>query len=300
MRGAGSRSEWIARARKAESMGYSVLVMPDHLLGTRMAIGPALVEAAGATQRIRLGSLVYDNDFRHPAVLAQEIGTIDVLTGGRFEFGIGAGWLRSEYDKAGIPFESGAVRVERMAEALAIVRGFLGTQPVTFSGKHYRISELEGSCKPVQQPHPPILIGGGGRRLLTLAAQEADIISVMPRAKRDGSGLQDADGSLDAFQEKVRIIREAAGPRFGRLELNTLVQEVIVTDDADAAAAHLSGEWHIEPTSLLASPLMLIGSAERIREKLQSLRERLEISYITVFEKNMDALAPVMEPLIGR
>ncbi len=299
MRGAASKAEWVAKARRAEALGYSTLVMPDHLIGTRMAVAPALVLAAEVTTKLRVGSFVFDNDFRHPAILAQEIGTVDVLTEGRFEFGIGAGWMRGEYDKTGVPFDDGRVRVERMAEALTIIKGLFGPQPVNFTGTHYRISDLEGACKPSQQPHPPILIGGGGRRLLSIAATQADIISIMPRSKRDGSGLEDAEATTAAFDEKVRLIRDVAGSRFDQLEFNTLVQDVIVTDDARGAAAKLAGDWGIDVPELLESPLLLIGTADQIREKLRAMRERHRISYVTVFEKNMEALASVMEPLLS-
>ena len=228
MRGAGSKAEWVTKARRAEALGFSSLVMPDHLIGTRMSVGPALVLAAEVTTRLRVGSFVFDNDFRHPAVLAQEAATVDVLTAGRFEFGIGAGWMREEYDKTGIPFVDGGARVDRMAEALTIIKGLFGDQAVTLKGKHYTVSGLEGTCKPIQQPHPPILIGGGGTRLLTIAAAQADIISIMPRSKRDGSALEDGDATAGAFDRKLEVIRDAAGSRFEELEFNTLVQEVIV------------------------------------------------------------------------
>lgn len=299
-----SRSQWIDFARRAEGMGYDTLVMPDHF-GSRFAPAPALVLAAQATTRLRVGSLVYDNDFRHPAVLAQEIATVDILTDGRFDFGIGAGWLKSEYDAAGLRFDPGGVRVQRMTEALEIVTQLLSGEPVTFEGVHYRLQELTGAAKTIQQPHPPILIGGGGQRLLTLAARVADIISVMPRSRKDGSGLEDADGSSTAFAEKIGWIREAAGERFDQITLNTLVQAVSLTDDPDAEAERLSTEWQMPPAMILASPLLLLGSPEAISEMLAEQRQRLGITYITVFEKDMESFAQVIArmhslSLIGR
>jgi probable F420-dependent oxidoreductase len=264
-----------------------------------MALGPALVLAAEVTTRLRVGSFVFDNDFRHPAVLAHEAATVDVLTEGRFELGIGAGWMREEYDKTGIQFDDGGARVDRLAETLTIINGLFGPRPVTFKGAHYTITGLEGACKPVQQPHPPILIGGGGTRLLTIAASQADIISLMPRSKRDGSGLEDGDATAAAFDLKLQLVREVAGSRFEKLELNTLVQDVIVTDDAAAAATKLTGEWGLGVEDLLESPLLLIGTEDEIRHKLRRMRDRLRISYVTVFEKNMETLAPVIEPLLG-
>jgi probable F420-dependent oxidoreductase len=207
--------------------------------------------------------------------------------------------MREEYDKTGIPFDEGGARVDRMAEALTIIKGLFGEQAVTLKGKHYTVTGLEGTCKPVQQPHPPILIGGGGTRLLTIAAAQADIISIMPRSKRDGSALEDGDGTAAAFDHKLKVIRDVAGSRFEKLEFNTLIQDVIVTEDAAGAAANLRVDWGLGVNDILESPLLLIGTRDEIRQKLQLMRDRLRISYVTAFEKNMEALAPVIEPLLG-
>ena len=290
------KPEWIAIAQRAEQLGYDVLVMPDHF-GPRFAIGPALVLAAHATTRLRVGSFVYDNDFRHPALLAQEIATIDVLTQGRFEFGIGAGWLKSEYDAAAIPFDRGRVRVERLAEALPIIKSLLRGQAVTTHGRHYELQNLFAGFAPQQQPHPPIVIGGGGRRLMSLAAEHADIISVMPRSRADGSGLEDADASDDAFAEKIAWVKHAAGDRFARIELNTLVQVVAITNDPQREAERLSQEWKAPAAALLASPLLLIGSVDEIAHGLERRRRRLGLSYITVFEKDLESFATVIARL---
>jgi probable F420-dependent oxidoreductase len=284
----------MAFAQRLERLGYDTLVMPDHF-GARLAIAPALVLAAQATSRLRLGSLVYDNDFRHPALLAQEVATIDLLTDGRFDFGIGAGWLKAEYDAAGLPFDAGRIRVERLAEALHIIKRLLLEEAVTFNGQHYRVQRLSAGFRTVQQPHPPIIIGGGGRQLLTLAAREADSISVMPRSRADGSGIDPTDASEEAFAHKTDWIRKAAGDRFKSLELSTLVQAVVITDDRGAAAAKLSSEFEQPAEALLDSPLFLIGSVDQIIASLEHRRARLGISSITVFEKDVDNLAPVIE-----
>lgn len=283
----------MAFARHVEALGYDTLLMPDHF-GPRFALAPALVLAAEATSRLRVGSLVYDNDFRHPALLAQEVASIDLLTDGRFEFGLGAGWLKSEYDAAGLPFDEGGTRVERMAEALHVVKALFAATPVTYEGRHYRLTGLTGSAKPKQEPHPPVLIGGGGRRLLTLAANEADIISIMPRSRRDGSGLEDADASPEAFTRKVAWIRDAAGTRFSAIELNTLVQTVVITDHPRAAAAPLAREYVMEVDQVFETPLVLIGSVDQIAEALEQRRERFGISYITVFEKDLENMGKVI------
>jgi probable F420-dependent oxidoreductase len=286
----------MAFARHVEDSGYHTLVMPDHF-GARFALAPALVLAAEATSKLRVGSLVYDNDFRHPALLAQEVASIDLLTDGRFDFGLGAGWLKSEYDAAGIPFDDGATRVERMAEALHVVKALFDATPLIYEGRFYRLTGLTGSAKPAQQPHPPILIGGGGRRLLTLAAKEADIISVMPRSRRDGSGLEDADASAEAFAGKVAWIREAAGSRFSAIELNTLVQAVVITDHPRDAAEPLAKEYAMDADQVFETPLVLIGSVDQIAQTLEKRRERFGLSYITVFEKDIENLASVIDRL---
>lgn len=288
------RAAWIAFAQRLENLGYDRLVMPDHF-GLRLTIAPALVLAAQATSRLRVGSLVYDNDFRHPAVLAQEVATIDLLTEGRFDFGIGAGWLKAEYDAAGLPFDAGRTRVERLAEALHMIKRLLREEAVTFSGQHYQLRGLTAGFRTVQQPHPPILIGGGGRQLLTLAAREADAISVMPRSRPDGSGIDPTDGSEAAFARKIEWIKEGASDRFDSLELSTLVQAVVITDDRGAAAARMASEWSQPAEAILDSPLFLIGSVDQIIATLEQRRARLGISSITVFEKDVDHLAPVIE-----
>ena len=292
------KAEWMAFAQRLERLGYDTLVMPDHF-GARLAIAPALVLAAQATSRLRVGSLVYNNDFRHPALLAQEVATIDLLTEGRFDFGIGAGWLKTEYDATGLPFDAGRVRVERLAEAVHVIKRLLRGEAVTFSGQHYTFAGLTAGFPTVQQPHPPIVIGGGGRQLLMLAAQEADVISIMPRSRSDGSGLDTTDGTEEAFARKTDWIREAAGDRFHSLELNTLVQAVVITDDRGAAAARLTSQFEQPAEALLDSPLFLIGSVDQIIALLEQRRARLGISSITVFEKDVDNLAPVIER-IGR
>ena len=263
-----------------------------------MSVGPALVLAAQATERIRVGSFVYDNDFRHPALLAQEAATIDLLTDGRFDFGIGAGWLRSEYEAAGLAFDRGAVRLERLTESIQIIKGLLTGSPLTFEGKHYRIKDLTAAFKPVQQPFPPLVIGGGGPRLLGLAAREADIVSIMPRSKPDGSGLEDSDASAESFDAKIQLIREIAGDRFARLELNTLLQEVVLTDSRHQAAERIAANWAMTPDRLLESPLLLIGSADQMAEQLSARRARYGLSYISIFERHMSDFGAVMKRLL--
>jgi probable F420-dependent oxidoreductase len=291
-------TNWAERARRVEQLGYSMLVVPDHFRD-HLAPVPALVAAALATTRLRVGSLVFSNDFRHPAVLAKEAATIDVLSGGRFELGLGAGWLREEYDQTGIRFDAPGTRVERLEEAVTIIKRLLAGERVTFAGRHYTIADLEGRPTPVQRPHPPIAIGGGGRRTLSLAAREASIVGLVPRARRDGSGLDLNDLSDAATREKLEWVRAAAGERFDSLEINTLIQAVAVADQRMAAADQLASRFKVAREVVLETVYVALGTIEEICETLRQRRERYGISYLTVFERDMEAFAPVVARLAG-
>jgi len=291
-------TNWAERARRVEQLGYSMLVVPDHFRD-HLAPVPALVAAALATTRLRVGSLVFSNDFRHPAVLAKEAATIDVLSGGRFELGLGAGWLREEYDQTGIRFDAPGTRVERLEEAVTIIKRLLAGERVTFAGRHYTIADLEGRPTPVQRPHPPIAIGGGGRRTLSLAAREASIVGLVPRARRDGSGLDLNDLSDAATREKLEWVRAAAGERFDSLEINTLIQAVVVADQRMAAADQLASRFKVARDVVLETVYVALGTIEEICETLRQRRERYGVSYLTVFERDMEAFAPVVARLAG-
>jgi probable F420-dependent oxidoreductase len=293
-----SGESWAEKARRVEALGYSILLMPDHFRN-QLAPVPALTAAAVATTRLRVGSLVFANDFRHPAVLAKEAATIDLLSSGRFELGLGAGWMRSEYEEAGIPFDPPGTRLGRLTEAVPIIKRLLAGERVAFAGRYYALADLEGRPGPTQQPHPPILIGGGGRRTLTLAAREASIVGFVPRARRDGSGLELGDLAAASLIEKLGWVREAAGDGFGSLELNALIQVARVTDDAEAAADGLTTRFRATRETVLASPYVLLGSIGEICETLQERRERHGISYLSILEDDADALAPVVARLAG-
>ena len=297
------KAEWIATAQKAESLGYSTLLMPDHL-GDQLAPVPALLAAAEATQTLRIGSLVFDNDFRHPVMLAKEAATLDILSGGRFEFGLGAGWNLPEYEQSGIPYDSPGVRVSRMEESLHIIKGLFADGPFTFSGKYYKVNALEGHPKPVQRPHPPILIGGGGKRLLSIAAREATIVGFTPIFRAASGGTDYTDATPQALEQKLAWVREAAGERFDDLELNILVGEVFTTEEREQAAQFIANVMapglSIPPEVVLAVPYLLIGSVDQICADLLERREKFGISYVTVFEKSMETLAPVVARLAGK
>lgn len=294
-----SRHDWREKARQAEQLGYATFLISDHL-EDQWAPVPALLAAAEATTILRVGSHVFANDFRHPIMLAKEAATLDLLSDGRFELGLGAGWNRAEYDQAGLEFEASGVRVGRLAEALHLIKRLFTEGPITFTGTHYTVINLSGWPKVVQRPHPPILVGGGGVRLLTVAAHEADIISIVPRSRADGSGLDSTDFTAASMARKVAQIQDIAGDRWTALELSTLVQEVVVTDDRCTAAAQLGGRWQIPAAQVLESPYALLGTVAQICETLHVRREQYGLSYITVFEPNIDALAPVVARLANR
>jgi len=302
VRTAASRAEWADKARKVEALGYAVLLVPDHL-AELLAPLPALAAAAAATTRLRVGTAVLNNDFRHPALLAREAATLDVLSDGRLELGLGAGHMQSEYEQAGLAFDPGATRVERLGEAVVILKRLLEGESVTFAGRHYRVTGHSIHPRPVQRPRPPVFIGGNAPRLLTLAAREADIVGLTGIAFRDGGREPDvSDFRAAVVDERVRLVRETAADRFDRLELNALVQRVVVTDDRRKAAEELAtGRWaRLTPDEILASPYALVGTADQMADDLRARRERWGISYVMTHEPFMDALAPVVARLAGR
>jgi len=298
VRSAGSPAEWADKARTVERLGYSVLLVPDHLADL-LAPFPALAAAAAATTRLRVGTAVLNNDFRHPVLTAREAATLDVLSGGRLELGLGAGHMRSEYEQAGLPFEPAATRIERLGEAVVIVKRLLEGESVTFGGRHYRVTGHTIHPRPVQRPRPPVFIGGNAPRLLEVAAREADIVGLTGIAFRRGGAEPDvADFRAPIVDERVQLVRELAG---ARVELNALVQRVIVTDDRQKAAHELTARWpSLSADDVLATPYLLIGTVEQMVEDLRARRERWGISYYMTHETFMDALAPVVARLAGR
>jgi probable F420-dependent oxidoreductase len=288
---------------KIEDLGYSKLSAPDHLTDL-MAPMPALVSAAEATKHLRVGTNVLNNDFRHPVLATREAATLDLLTEGRLQLGLGAGSIRSEYEQAGLNFDRGRTRVERLSEAVTIIKSLLSGEKVTFSGRHYRVTGHAIAPIPVQNPHPPILIGGNGPHLLALAAREADIVGLSGITFKSGAAVPpDLSGwSLSSVDERVRHVREIAGEeRYSRLELNALVQRVVVTDDRHKAAEELASRWpQLSADDILQSPYVLIGTGEQMVEDLTARRERWDISYYVVHEPYVDDFAPVVARLAGK
>lgn len=293
----GPRQEWIDTVRRVEDSGFSTFLVLDHFVRGLDPVA-ALGAAAIATTSLRLGSMVFDNDFRHPAVLAKAAATIDVLSDGRLELGLGAGWLREEYEQTGIPFDPPGVRIDRMLEAVHILKRAFVEDEVSFAGEHYSLTNLVMPPKPVQQPHPPLVIGGGSKRILSIAGQEADIVGFTTRALPDGS-KDNEDMTREATHRKIQWVREAAGERFDDLELTIMVSDVIVTEDRMATAASLATGMGVSPEDVLASPQVLIGTIDGIVEDLQRRREEYGLSYFVVVEANMEKIAPVVARLAG-
>lgn len=289
---------WASLARKVEDLGYDTLVIPDHF-DDQFAPFPALTAAAGATTRLRVGTMVACNDFVHPAVLARDAATVDVLSGGRLELGLGAGWQTTDYTRTGIPMDTPSTRIERLEESLQVVRRLLSGDEVTFQGTHYRVDGLAGRPRPLQQPHPPLLVGGGGRRVLSLAARQADIVGVnVSLAAGEISPRMTPTMTAEATTRKVEWIRAAAGDRFDDLELSVLVFATVVTPDRDGVAAGIGAQFGLAAEQVLEVPHFLIGSEDELVETLRERRERYGISY-PVLQGGMKALAPVVERLAG-
>lgn len=294
-----SATAWKDKARQVESLGYSALYLPDHFTDQ---LGPiaALMAAADATTRLRVGSLVFDNDYRHPVVLAKEAATIDLLSDGRFDLGLGAGWLAADYEQAGLPFDGPGTRIGRMEEALRIIKGLFAGGPFSFAGEHYRIKDIEGWPLPVQKPHPPILLGGGGRRMLRLAAREADIVNINFDL-REGRVNRELvrTGLAEATDEKLAWVKEAAGDRLESIELSVTIFLANITDDRESVATAMAAGVGAESQQILDMPHFLIGTVDELVEDLRRRRERYGISFVIVPGDVAELFAPIVARLAG-
>jgi probable F420-dependent oxidoreductase len=298
--GAPSRAAWAELARRAEDLGYSVLSVADHLRD-QFATTPALMAAADATTTLRLGSIVYCNDLHHPAVLAKEAATLDLLSDGRLELGMGAGWMPEDYTATGIPMDPAGVRIDRLGEAVRIVKALFGPDPVHHDGEHYRIDGLVGAPQPIQRPHPPLFLGGGGRRMLSLAGREADIVGLNIDMRSGRIGTESgATATAEATLQKLRWVADAAGARLADIEVQVRVELATVTDDPDGLAAALGPAFGLSPEEALASPHALAGPVGHLVDVCVERRERFGISYVTVPVEAVDEMAPVVAALAGR
>lgn len=302
-----TRQEWISKARQAEDRGYATFLLRDHFIrepfGDQFAPIAALMSAADATTSLRIGSLVLDNDYRHPVVLAKEAATLDVLSNGRFELGLGAGWLHEEYEQAGITFETPGVRISRMEEALHVLKGLFTDEPVTYTGKHYTITNLTSFPKPIQKPYPPILIGGGGKRILSIAGREADTIGILNSSLTSGTLEDEVEGLSSAtVEKKLHWVRQGAGARFPEIELSMVIT-LMITDNQRNGIEELARKrgWRgIAIERILDMPSVFVGSAEQIAEQMLKRRERFGISYYIVTDEEMEAFAPIVRLLSSK
>src|SRR5712691_4771920 len=273
-----SASAWRDKARKLEDLGYSTLFMPDHF-GDELAPMPAIAMAAAHTTTLKVGALVFDNDYKHPAILAKEAATIDLLCDGRLELGIGAGWMKTDYDALGLKYDPPAVRVDRFEEALHVIKQCFTGEKFTYHGEHYRISDYASYPKPAQ--HLPILVGGGGKRVLSIAAREADIVGINPNLRAGEIGL------------------DAAGARLGDIEIQMRFFITKVTDDRMKLATAMAPGFGVSPEEALESGAALVGTETEIIEQLHQRRERWGLSYVVVGDDNIDEFAPIVAKLTG-
>lgn len=295
---------WRDEIRRIEDLGFSSICVSDHLTnGWAMDPLTAMTVAAEATTTLRVLSGVLCNDFRHPVLLHKSLANLDVFSGGRVEIGLGAGWLRDDHDAAGLPFDPAGTRVDRLAEAVEVIQGLFGDRPLTYAGKHYRVTELDGLPKPVQRPHPPLMIGGGGPRVLRLAGRAADIVGINPRL---GPGVDPADAVADLGPQQVarkvrwaRDAAESAGRDPGRLEFQLSMLEVRVNHGGLEHRSISSLTAAADPQALAASPAVLRGDVAECVDKLIALRERYGISYVHL-GGNLSAAAPIVARLAGR
>lgn len=296
---ASSRDEWHERVGRAEELGYDAFLIADHLRGHLSPL-VALASAAEASKSLTFGTFVLNNDFRHPVLLAREAATLQVLTGGRFELGLGAGHSKDEYDEAGFSFDAGPVRVERLGESVEVIQQLFSGKPASFAGDHYQVANH--TLAPLPERVPPLLIGGNAKSILQLAARKADIVGFTGIfLGPDGVGVDFRWFTLEGLEDRHAIVREAAGDRFGRLELNILIQVVNLTDDREHALSELSNRLPaLTVEQLDACPYILVGNEEQIAKRLVDYRDRFGISYIVTHAPGMEALAPVIRRLKGK
>jgi probable F420-dependent oxidoreductase len=303
------REKLLDSARTVEALGYSTFGLADHFVRpfAPLIAGQAV---ADATTTLRITQTVLAQDFREPAVLAKELATLDVLSEGRLQVGLGAGWLRQEYEDASMRFDSASVRIERLEETAIILKGLFGDEPFSFEGEHYTIRDLQGTPTPVQRPRPPIMIGGGGRKILSVAARQADIVQLMPSNPGGRSLLDTTQFSAEAIEQKVGWIRDAAGSRFDEIELSAQLLECAVTDrpeqhlsdfaDRIAAVTERMGGARVDlgGDDLRQSPIVADGSLDEVCERLIDTRDRYGISYFAApIDARPEALAAVIEAL---
>ena len=291
-----SAEHWREVAQRAEALGYDTLLMPDHIT-SQLAPVAALAAAAAATNTLRIGSFVFDNDYRNPVMLAREATTLDLLSSGRLEFGLGAGWNTRDYEQLGIGYDAPKVRVDRMEEALGLIKRLWTEENVTHQGTYYQVRNAVVLPKPTQRPHPPVMIGGGGPRMLRIAAREAQIVAIAPTLGSTGRPKL-GTGTVGSVAERIATLRRE--PRFAELELNVIVFDAQVTDAAQSIVEGLAAHIKSAATTIVDTPFFMYGSRASLVEDLLARRERLGISYIALPGGAMKAFAPVVAELRGK
>jgi probable F420-dependent oxidoreductase len=290
---------WTDFARRAESLGYAAVYLTDHL-GRGLAPIAAMACAAAATTTLRIGSYVFANDFRHPLILAREAATLDRLSGGRLEIGLGAGWMRSDYRQLGMPYDRPGLRIDRLQESFRLVRRLLSGEEVTHEGRFYRLDRARVWPDPVQRPHPPMMLAGGGPRLLRFAAREAQIVGLAPQMTPAGRPMLRL-ASDDALAGRVELIRAAAPERFEQLELNVFVADAGVVGSGQSLGANAAAvAKSAGPAVIGGSPYLLYGTAAQLRDSILRRRDRSGISSYGIPARAMEAFAPLVAELAGR
>jgi probable F420-dependent oxidoreductase len=294
---------WRELARRAEGLGYSTLLLGDHVVQFLPFGGSApllaLADAAAATTTLRVGTAMLANDYRHPALVAREAATLDVLTNGRFELGIGAGWLRSDYETLGIPYEPASTRVDRLAEAVRLIKLGWAGEPFDFAGEHYAIRDYRGLPRPVQRPHPPVVIGGGTARILRTAGELADIVGIHVSTATTRPEERTEDASEERFHRKLKWVRAGAGDRFAALELQMAVFTLLISDNPQEAVRHEAARRGVAAAEVSGSVMSLIGTVEGVCDELRRRRASWGVSYVTVDATMCDVFAPVVARLAG-
>jgi probable F420-dependent oxidoreductase len=307
----GSR-EWREFARKVEELGYSTLFLADHYLGPgpaqqaartpRQDLAPiaAIAAAAAHTKTLRVGCRVFCIDYHVPAVLAKEVATLDLLSDGRLELGIGAGWSGVEYEAMGLHFDTPGRRIAKLKEVIALVKAHCAGAELACSGAYVNVHGYQGTPQTVQRPHPPIMIGGGGKRVLTFAGRAADIVSIntVPFTARNDDGLTPQEEAVRRFE----YVREAAGTRIGDLDIESSPFFVSVIDsvaDTDDAYQRMATKTGMGVDVLRDHPNVLVGPPDAIAATLEERRETLGANYITVQQWQAERFAPIVARLTG-
>src|SRR3954462_12015283 len=297
--GAPSAHEWFERAKRIEALGYDTLAMPDHMVGGAWAAMPALAALAQVTTKLRFGALVIDTDFRNPVVFAREVAVLDVLSGGRYELGLGAGWFDRDYEGTGIAFDRGRVRVARLAEAVTLMKRLFTEDQVDFSGKFYSVTKAECRPKTIQQPYPPIMIAGGGEEILTLAGREADIVAIVPAGITGSGKLAKEAVTLDTMKQQAALVREAAGSRADAIEYSMFL-DCVVTDDREKKIAEMAETAKVDAEMIRGSAYRGIGTLDEITAHIGMLKAEVGITYFCLRGPNVEELGPVVGKLTGK